>query len=276
MSYNDHNNRYSSPPEDRNELRGKREFDIPDELPDTINRVDPEDSEDNLYLEELSDALGDEYEHTEVDVYTQENSTDKEYQTLDREEATRYDEEEDDLEPDYPEATTVRYTEIADPEETDAEEYDKSYNAIEEDGQDLKNEDEINDTVFEEDHGVSAGEQKENNHKRNTTSIWALLGEGFIHKSWFRNNIGILIWIAVLFCINIYRGYYLINQVKEIDRLENELRDIQYRALFKSSDVTASSQKMNIERAIERENLGLKPSTQPPYIIRTGKAPEEK
>ncbi|WP_373810914.1 FtsL-like putative cell division protein [Porphyromonas macacae] len=276
MSYNDHNNRYSSPPEDRNELRAKREFDIPNELPDTINRVAPEDSEDNLYLEELSDALGDEYEHTEVDVYTQENSTEKEYQTLDREEATRYDEEEDDLEPDYPEATTVGYTEIADPEETDAEEYDGSYNAIEEDGQDLKNEDEINDTVFKEDHGVSTGEQKENSHKRSTTSIWALLGEGFIHKSWFRNNIGILIWIAVLFCINIYRGYYLINQVKEIDRLENELRDIQYRALFKSSDVTASSQKMNIERAIERENLGLKPSTQPPYIIRTGKAPEEK
>lgn len=118
--------------------------------------------------------------------------------------------------------------------------------------------------------GAASGKKR-----KKGSNIWTFLGQSIGENKFLANYYKLLILMALCFVFNTYRQFQAINQVKKIDVLERKLKDIEYRALFKASEVTASSQKLNIENQVLKENLGLEPSTQPPYIIYGGKAPEE-
>ena len=84
------------------------------------------------------------------------------------------------------------------------------------------------------------------------------MGGSFLDHPWIASNWKLGLVIVVMSVINIWNGYQAIEQVREIGR---------YRALFKASEVTAMSQKLNVEKAIQSQNLELTLSQTPPYIL---------
>lgn len=98
-------------------------------------------------------------------------------------------------------------------------------------------------------------------------SFWSLMGGSFIEHPWIASNWKLGLVIVLMSVINIWNGYEAIEQVREIGRLEEQVKDYRYRALFKASEATAMSQKLNVEKAIQAQNLELTLSQTPPYIL---------
>lgn len=98
-------------------------------------------------------------------------------------------------------------------------------------------------------------------------SFWNVMGGSFLDHPWIASNWKLGLVIVVMSVINIWNGYQAIEQVREIGRLEEQVKDYRYRALFKASEVTAMSQKLNVEKAIQSQNLELTLSQTPPYIL---------
>ncbi len=223
--------------------------------------------EEDRYWEELSDVYGDLDDEPDTDLFEQPDEADepKEIGCLGEEvsEEEEHSWDEMNTEPNYseePEVISALHQEDwTAEEESDSEETPENVIA-----------EEIPSTEMPHDEEADL-----KNRKINPASVWRLLGEGVANKAWFQKNLALLLLIGGLFFFNIYRRYQFINQIKEIDRLEKVLQDIRFRALFKSSEVTSTSQKLNIERAVQREGLGLEPSEQPPYVIYSGPMPQE-
>lgn len=118
-------------------------------------------------------------------------------------------------------------------------------------------------------------QQAQERKSKKGPSLWSFLGEGVSNAKWLQRNVRLIMFICILFGINIYRRYSIIDKIEEVDKLEHELKDIQYRSLFKSSEVTASGQKLNIEKEVRDAGLNLQPSATPPYIIYRSSADKE-
>lgn len=215
--------------------------------------------EEDRYFEELSDVYGDlDDEEPSADFFEQPDEAENSGEITDFEETSSEEEEHawDEIksEPDYPEDAETIFSALHPDGMAEMENESEDKAPAEGLSQEMPHEEEAN----------------PRNRKINPASVWRLLGEGVANKAWFQKNLTLLLLIGGLFFFNIYRRYRFINQIKEIDRLEKVLQDIRFRALFKSSEVTSTSQKMNIERAVQREGLGLEPSEQPPYVIYSG------
>ncbi|WP_373763214.1 FtsL-like putative cell division protein [Porphyromonas loveana] len=104
------------------------------------------------------------------------------------------------------------------------------------------------------------------NQKRKNT-FWGVMGGSFLEHPWVASNLRLGLVLVFMSIVNIWNGYEAIDQVRQIGRLEEQVRDYRYRALFKASEVTAMSQKLNVEKAIQEQNLALTLSQAPPYIL---------
>ena len=104
------------------------------------------------------------------------------------------------------------------------------------------------------------------NQKRKNI-FWSVMGGSFLEHPWVASNLKLGLVFVFMSIVNIWNGYEAIDQVREIGHLEEQVRDYRYRALFKASEVTAMSQKLNVEKAIREQNLELTLSQTPPYIL---------
>lgn len=99
------------------------------------------------------------------------------------------------------------------------------------------------------------------------SAFWEMMGGAFLEQSWVTKNKRLFFVILLMSIVNIANGYKAIDEQREIGWLEDQVRDYRYRDLFKASEVTAISQKLNVEKAIEEQDLNLELSQTPPYIL---------
>ena len=59
----------------------------------------------------------------------------------------------------------------------------------------------------------------------------------------------------------------MLQGMSDIERLQQELKDVKYEALTISSSLTEASRKGEIERRVEEAGLDLKVSNEPVYYI---------
>ena len=82
---------------------------------------------------------------------------------------------------------------------------------------------------------------------------------------WIMKNIRFFFFLAALAVIYIYNGHYADKVVRDINRTNKELKELQYEYKTLKSEVMFRSKQSELARAVEP--FGLKELTLPPYVL---------
>lgn len=82
---------------------------------------------------------------------------------------------------------------------------------------------------------------------------------------WIMKNISFFLFLAALAVIYIYNGHYADKIVRDINKTNKELKELQYEYKTLKSEVMFRSKQSELAKAVEP--FGLKELTQPPAIL---------
>jgi len=82
---------------------------------------------------------------------------------------------------------------------------------------------------------------------------------------WIMKNITFFLFLAALAVIYIYNGHYADKIVRDINRTNKELKELQYEYKTLKSEVMFRSKQSELAKAVEP--FGLKELTQPPVVL---------
>lgn len=94
-----------------------------------------------------------------------------------------------------------------------------------------------------------------------------ILGGGILKEDFIVKHTRMIVLIVILLFFFIGNRYTCLQKLKEIDRLQQQLRDVRFEALSISSELTGNSRQSQIERLIKEQNLELETAQQPPYKL---------
>jgi len=82
---------------------------------------------------------------------------------------------------------------------------------------------------------------------------------------WIVKNIPFFLFLAVLAIIYIYNGHYADNTVRNINKVNRELKELQYEYKTLKSEVMFRSKQSELAKTVQP--LGLKELTVPPAVL---------
>jgi len=99
-------------------------------------------------------------------------------------------------------------------------------------------------------------------------SLRKIIGGEWLTTAFLRQQIGVILLIAVFTIIYISNRYSCQKKMLKIDRLNTELTDAKYRALSSASQLTEKCRESNVLEMLQNnKDSVLKTPNQPPYII---------
>lgn len=104
------------------------------------------------------------------------------------------------------------------------------------------------------------------NQKR--TSWKSIIGGDFLATEFIQRQARLLVLIMVLVLFYISNRYECQQQMIRIEDLKEQLTDIKYDALTRSSELMERSRQSRIEEYISTRESDLQTATTPPYLIR--------
>ena len=106
-----------------------------------------------------------------------------------------------------------------------------------------------------------------------TLTLRKILGGDFLSPDLVRRNIWPLVLVVVFTVVYVTIRYQCQQDLIQIDKMENELKDAKYKALSSSSTLTERCRESQVLKVLRQNNDSLlHVSDQPPYII---KVPEK-
>lgn len=110
-------------------------------------------------------------------------------------------------------------------------------------------------------------QQKRPRKKENRLSILYILGGGMLKEEFFVKNTKMLVLIVVLVFIFIGNRYHCMQQLRDIDKLQQQLKDLRFEALSISSELTGNSRQSQVELLIEQQGIDLEGAKTPPFEL---------
>ncbi len=101
----------------------------------------------------------------------------------------------------------------------------------------------------------------EPNKNRNPRRAW----KNLLSHRWIMKNIYFILFLAAMGVVYIYNGHYAEKTVRDINRANRELKELQYEYKTLRSEVMLRSKQSELARAVEPS--GLKELTAPPQVI---------
>lgn len=103
--------------------------------------------------------------------------------------------------------------------------------------------------------------------KEKRFSFLYILGGGILKEDFIVRHTRLLVWIVILIFCFIGNRYACMQRLKDIDRLQRQLRDVRFEALSISSELTGNSRQSQIESLIEQNGLDLEVAKTPPFEL---------
>ena len=100
--------------------------------------------------------------------------------------------------------------------------------------------------------------------KENRFSFLYILGGGILKEDFIVRHTKMIVLVVVLIFIFIGNRYVCMQRLREIDRLQ---RDVRFEALSISSELTGNSRQSQIELLIEEQGIELEAAKNPPYEL---------
>ena len=89
--------------------------------------------------------------------------------------------------------------------------------------------------------------------KENRFSLLYVLGGGILKEEFVVKHTRMIVLIVILIFFFIGNRYTCMQKLREIDRLQQQLRDVRFEALSISSELTGNSRQSQIELLIEEQ-----------------------
>lgn len=103
--------------------------------------------------------------------------------------------------------------------------------------------------------------------KERRLSLLYILGGGILKEDFIVRHTRMIVLIVILIFFFIGNRYTCMQKLKEIDRLQQQLRDVRFEALSISSALTGHSRQSQIESLIEEQGIDLEAAKTPPYEL---------
>lgn len=103
--------------------------------------------------------------------------------------------------------------------------------------------------------------------KEKRFSFLYILGGGILKEDFIVKHTRMLVLIVILIFFFIGNRYSCMQKLKEIDRLQQRLRDVRFEALSISSELTGNSRQSQIESLIEQNGVDLGVAKTPPFEL---------
>ncbi|MDR1403395.1 MAG: hypothetical protein LBJ60_06815 [Tannerellaceae bacterium] len=103
--------------------------------------------------------------------------------------------------------------------------------------------------------------------KRKESSFMYILGGGILKEDFILRHTKMIVLVVMMVFFFIGNRYTCMQKLREIDRLQQQLRDLRYEALSISSELTGNSRQSQIESLVERQGLELEGAKNPPYEL---------
>ena len=116
---------------------------------------------------------------------------------------------------------------------------------------------------MEADNKTTNNQEKKKKH----FSFLYVLGGGFLKEDFFTRHTRMIVLVVILIFFFIGNRYTCLQKLREIDRLQQELRDVRFEALSISSELTGNSRQSQIEMLIEEQGIDLEGAKTPPYEL---------
>jgi len=104
-------------------------------------------------------------------------------------------------------------------------------------------------------------------NKKKKVSLWYVLGGGFFGEDFVIRHTKMIVLVVVLFFFYISNRYTCAIKIREIDRLQIQLKNLKYESLSISSQLTENTRPSQVEDLVKRQGLKIEKSTTPPFII---------
>lgn len=98
-------------------------------------------------------------------------------------------------------------------------------------------------------------------------SAWYILGGGVLKEDFVVKHTRMILLVVCMIFFFIGNRYTCDQKLKEIDRLQQVLRDVRFEALSISSELTGHSRQSQIELLIEEQGIDLEGAKTPPYEL---------
>jgi len=109
--------------------------------------------------------------------------------------------------------------------------------------------------------------KKQKKKKEKRLSLLYVLGGGILNEDFILKHTRMIVLIVILAFFFIGNRYTCMQKLKEIDRLQQQLRDVRFEALSISSELTGNSRQSQIELLIEEQGIELEGAKTPPYEL---------
>ena len=114
---------------------------------------------------------------------------------------------------------------------------------------------------------MDAGKQQKKRKQENRFSFLYILGGGILKEDFIVKHTKMIVLVVMLIFIFIGNRYVCMQRLREIDRLQQQLRDVRFEALSISSELTGNSRQSQIELLIEEQGIELEAAKNPPYEL---------
>lgn len=114
---------------------------------------------------------------------------------------------------------------------------------------------------------MDAEKQQKRKKKESRFSLLYILGGGILKEDFIVRHTRMIVLVVILVFFFIGNRYTCMQKLREIDRLQQELRDVRFEALSISSELTGHSRQSQVELLIEEQGIELETAKNPPYEL---------
>ena len=108
---------------------------------------------------------------------------------------------------------------------------------------------------------------KQQKKKEKRFSFLYILGGGILTEDFIVKHTKMIVLIVILIFFFISNRYTCMQKLRDIDRLQQQLKDVRFEALSISSELTGNSRQSQIELLIEDQGIDLEIAKHPPFEI---------
>lgn len=103
--------------------------------------------------------------------------------------------------------------------------------------------------------------------KEKRFSLLYVFGGGILKEDFILKHTRMIVLVVIMVFFFIGNRYTCMQKLREIDKLQQKLRDVRFEALSISSELTGNSRQSQIEMLIEEQGIELEAAKTPPYEL---------
>jgi cell division protein FtsL len=103
--------------------------------------------------------------------------------------------------------------------------------------------------------------------KKKRVSVMYIMSGGMLKEDFVVKHTKMIVLILLLLFFYISNRYTCIIKLREIDSLQEQLKDTKFEALSISTRLTGNTRPSQVEELVKRQGLGLEKAKTPPYKL---------